>query len=543
MKKRQEQAKKWLIERILVGKIQNRKQLDKEKRKASSRFQIDLVSNIDLLATYHELLKKKIIPRSILIEKLLITKPIRSLSGIVNVSVLTSPHPGWAKGIKNPSCPARCIFCPTDPSFPKSYLAGEPAADRAKAQNFDPYLQVEKRLESLKAQGHPIDKIELRIVGGTWSFYPKRYQTWFIKRCFQASNEFQAKKTKQKQTLAQVQRKNQKAKSRIVGLSIETRPDFINPKEILRLRRLGVTLVELGVQTVFDDVHEKCKTGTIRQKISNASRLLKDAGFKVLYQMMVNLPGSDPQKDLRSFQTIFQDQNFKPDWLKIYPCLVCPQTKLYQLWKQGKYRPYQEQELVDLLIEIKQELPYWVRLTRIFRDVPAQTIVTGSKTSNIRQVLERELKKRKLKCRCIRCREVKQDYDPKEKPYLFRQDYQSSQGKEVFLTFENKQRTKLFSLLRLRLPSQYLFPVLRNSSLIREVQTFGSQLSLEKTDKDARSPQHKGLGKKLIDQAEKITKQEFGLKRVAVISGVGVREYYKKLGYRLKDTYMVKKLD
>lgn len=498
------------------------------KRETARAFKVSLPSNIKLLQTYHNLIVRKKLKPDRTVETLLQTRPGRSLSGIVNVSALTKPYP----------CPGQCIFCPTLEGFPKSYLAGEPAADRARQLNYNPFKQVQSRLESLRLQGHSIDKIELRIIGGTWSFYPKQYQTWFIKKCFEAANQKKAK------TLIQAQKTNQKAKNRIVGLSIETRPDFITEKEIFRLRELGVTLVEMGVQTTSDEIHQQCQTGLTAGKISQTTRLLKEAGFKVLYQIMPNLPGSTPAKDLEVMDILFSDQGFKPDWLKIYPCLVCKGAKLYQQWQKGRWQPYSDKQLIALLIKIKTRLPYWVRLTRLFRDIPAQTIMAGCKTSNLRETVQQKMKKRKLECRCIRCREIRQNYNPKEKVYLFREEYSASDGREIFLSFENKPRTKLYSFLRLRVPGpknagKPCFSVLKNAGLIREIQTFGAQVPLRQTKK---APQHRGLGKKLIQKTEEITLKEFGLKKIAVIAGIGVREYYQKLGYRLQDTYMVKNL-
>ncbi len=531
--------KKLLVKYLADHNIGSRENLEKTKRRFAKEFGTSFPSNVDLLKIYHRLVKNKTIRKSKIIENLLITRPIRSLSGIVNISVLTKPYP----------CPGQCIYCPTEKGFPKSYVSGEPAADRAKALGFDPYLQVQKRLESLNYQGHPIDKIELRIVGGTWSFYPKQYQTWFIKRCFQAANEFKIGHVKTKRVpnkkglvlLGKVQKKNETARNRIVGLSIETRPDFIDRKEVLRLRKLGVTLVELGVQTVFDDILKKCRTGMAVQKISQATQILKNAGFKVLYQIMPNLPGSNLSRDLECFQILFNDARFRPDWLKIYPCVVCPKTKLLNVWKGGGYKPYSCKQLVKLLITIKTHLPYWVRVARIFRDIPSYSIIAGCRASNLREVVALELKKQNKRCHCIRCREVRARYCPQEKINLFREDYEASGGKEIFLSFENKERTKLFSLLRLRIQCENT----SRTAIIREIQTFGPQLSLKTNHRGQDSmisPQHKGLGKQLIKSAESIAKDEFGLKKISVIAGIGVRDYYRKLGYRLKNTYMVKNL-
>lgn len=525
--------------------MKNQEELDNLKRKLAKNFKILLLSNVQLLKVYRKLLREKRIKKAPFLEKLLKKRKIRSLSGIVNITVLTMPYP----------CPGECIFCPTKKGFPKSYLPGEPAVERAVALNYHPYWQVRKRLEMLKNQGHQTDKIELRVVGGTFSFYPKNYCLWFIKECFRAVND-DSKNGKLKvennlwrkkdfslltKELKKEQGKNEKAKERIVGISIETRPDFINEEEIKFLRLLGVTMVELGVQSLFDDILEKNKTGINSSIIAKATLLLKDAGFKVLYHLMPGLLGSSFEKDLKTFKILFENENFKPDWLKIYPVVVLKETLLYGLWKRKKYLPYSNKNLISLLVEIKKMVPRWIRIARIFRDIPSYFIVAGCKISNLREVVKKEMEKRGLKCHCIRCREVRENYDPKEKVYLFQEDYLASGGKEIFLSFENKERTKLYSFLRLRLPSSYEppFSVLKKSAIIREIQTFGELVPL---GEKKLAPQHKGLGRKLLKKAEEITKKEFKLKKIAVIAGIGAREYFKKFGYKERETYMIKKL-
>jgi len=512
-----------------IERLQKGEELNSLKRKISQKYKIPPLSNLELLKIYQNLLKKKRVKRSKKLENFLKTRPVRSLSGIVNISVLTKPYP----------CPGKCLFCPSEGKLPKSYLSGEPAVERAKALKFDPYLQVQKRIEALKLEGHPTDKIELRIVGGTWSFYPKKYQSWFIERCFEAAN---GKKSK---NLKEAQKENERAKNRIVGISVETRPDFINEKEIFRLREFGVTLVEIGVQSVFEKILEKNRTGLTLEKIAKATKLLKDSGFKVLYHLMLNLPGSDPKKDLKCFETVFSDERFKPDWIKIYPLLLTKESPLFQIWKKGKYQPYSEKKLIEVLAKIKNKLPFWVRVARILRDIPGQKIVAGCKISNLREVVQREMRKRKLKCKCIRCREIREKYEPGEKIFLFREDYDASGGREIFLSFEDKKREKLYSYLRLRIPSQFFerkkhfLSVLENSAIIREIQTFGWLVPISEKKF---APQHRGLGKRLVKEAEKIAKKEFGLRKMAVISGIGARNYWRKLGYKLKATFMVKKM-
>lgn len=522
--------------------------LEKIKRKIASKFKITTPGNADLLKAYHSLTRNKRIKPNSQIEALLRKRKVRSLSGVVIVSVLTKPY----------ACPGDCLYCPTEKGMPKSYLSNEPAVMRAILNKFDPYLQVQSRLRALKDNGHPIDKADLRVIGGTWSYYPKAYQYWFILRCFQAANDFgkkpiptKSKTTKKiseiKKLLESEQKKNEKAKTRIIGITIETRPDYINGKEIELLREFGVTRIELGVQSIFDDVLEINNRGHLVSETIRASKLLKDSGIKICYQMMPNLPGSSLAKDKKMFDELFSNPSFKPDMLKIYPCAILKQSELYKLWKQGKYKPYGEKQLFNLIKSIKQTVPYYTRIQRIIRDIPSQSIEAGpAKVSNMRQMLFSDMKKENWKCKCIRCREIGENYNPKEKLKLFREDYDSSDGKEIFLSWEDLNREKIYSLLRLRIPSQifenkkHFLEELSDASIIREVHTYGQLHSLTKENKKA--AQHKGLGKKLIIEAEKITKKEFKINKISVISGVGVRGYYKKLGYKIDGTYLSKKL-
>jgi len=521
------------IRELVKDRIKTPADLAVVKRKMAKRYKVPCPSNINLLKEYHEMIRKKRLRQSEILENLLKTRPIRSLSGIVNVSVLTKSYP----------CPGRCLYCPREKGIPKSYLSGEPAVERAKKLNFNPYTQTKKRIETLEKEGHPTNKIELRIIGATWSSYPKKYQTWFVKRCFDACNGINSK------TLKKAQQLNEKAKHRIIGASVETRPDFINENEIKRMRKLGITMAELGVQSIYDDVLKLNRRGHKVEATIKATKLLKDAGFKVLYQMMPNLPGSNLELDEKMFEELFQNPNFQPDFLKIYPCTLLKEAPLYKWWKEKKYKPYSDAQLINLIKLIKKKIPYYVRIQRLVRDIPSQSIVAGpAKISNLRQIIAQDSKKEGWKCKCIRCREVKENYIPKEKIYLFRQDYEASGGKEIFLSFEDKKRVKLYSLLRLRIPSQFFgkkkhfISPLEESAIIRELHTYGQQLPLYQEVASKTSPQHKGLGKKLIKEAERIVRREFELKKIAVISGIGVRSYFRKLGYRLKDSYMVKKL-
>lgn len=486
-----------------------------------------------LLKTYHKLVSNKIIPENEALLQLLRMKNTRSSSGIVVVSVLTKPY----------DCPGNCLYCPTQKGVPKSYLKDEPAVMRALACQFDPYLQVISRLKALTATGHETDKINIRIIGATWSFYKKAYQTWFIKKCFAACNgskDFSA-------TLEELQTENETSKNRIVEISIETRQDYINKAEIIRLRKLGVTKVELGVQSIYDDILKLNNRGHQNIATIEATKLLKDAGFKISYQMMANLPGSNLKRDEETFVELFDNPAYKPDYLKIYPLALVKEAPIYKLYLENKFKPYNDSELTDLIKKIKLSVPYYTRIERVIRDIPAEYIVEGgAKISNLRQIVSNQLEKEGKRCKCIRCREVRETNVADEKVALFRDNYDASDGNEIFLSFENEDRTKIYSMLRLRIPSTYfskkdsVLKTLNNAALVREMHTYGRQIAI--SEKDSEATQHMGYGKKLLAEAERITKKEYRLSKIAVISGVGVREYFRKRGYELEESYMVKRL-
>jgi len=546
------------------------------KKKTAKKYRSQMATHAQLLKVYHKLVGNKTISENKNLANSLRKRAVRTLSGVAVVTVLTKPYP----------CPGECIFCPKEPGMPKSYLKNEPAANRAWLNKFDPYNQVAGRLKALADNGHPIEKIELIVLGGTWSAYPENYQYWFIKECFKAANgpstplrsaqgilpeqttKGSASKAKLHRSLKFEQRKNETAKRRIVGLTLETRPDHINLDEIKKMRDLGATRVELGVQSVYDDILKKSRRGHTISQTVEATKLLKDAGFKINYHIMLNLPSATPLRDRQMFKELFLNPDFQPDLLKIYPCAVLKSAQLYNLWRQKKYRPYSEKQLIKLLLDIKRIIPPFVRIQRIIRDIPAGDIVAGSKTSNLRQLINNS---GKAQCQCIRCRETRRPLLPEDKIKLFRQDYQASGGREIFLSFASPDQKKLYALLRLRIPKYLLpeqamhlrgaskgikmafdyaasplrsgdntLPILRNAALIRELHTYGQLVPIgDKSDKKA---QHMGLGKQLMLEAERIVKKETSLKKIAVISGIGAREYYKKLGYRLMEEYMIKSI-
>lgn len=503
------------------------------KKKLCKQYKLPMPTNADLRDRYNQMVQTGIIKRNEKFEKILLSRAVRTQSGVAVVAVLTKPS----------DCPGKCLYCPTEKGMPKSYLSNEPAVMRAIDSQFDPYRQVQNRLRSLELNGHSTDKVELIVMGGTFSYFPKSYQKRFITECFMAANDYPKRKTqsakrKAQEMLAKEQKKNEKAKHRIIGLTLETRPDYIDAKEILNFRNLGCTRVELGVQSIFDDVLKFNRRGHLVQETIRATKLLKDAGFKINFHMMPGLPGSTPERDLEMFKILFSNPDFQPDMLKIYPTVVLRDSDLYALWKKGQYQPLTDAQFEKLVIKIKNEaIPPYVRIARLVRDVPTPSIEAGPIVSNLRQLVAH-----KAHCPCIRCREVKGGYQIKEKIILDRIDYNASNGREIFLQYVSPDKSKLFALLRLRIPAknnqEHFIPTLQNTALIREVHTYGKLAKIDTQDKN--SPQHIGLGKKLLLEAERIAREEFDLKKIVVISGVGVRGYYRKSGYRLKNTYMVK---
>lgn len=478
------------------------------------------------------------------LERVLTRRGVRSLSGVAIVTVLTKPY----------ACPGKCVYCPTEAIMPKSYLSNEPAAMRALVNDFDPWRQVESRLRALTENGHPADKIELIVKGGTWSAYAWEYRQWFIKRCFDAANAFGSRSRRRTETLADAQDVNERAKYRIIGITLETRPDWITPEEIVRLRELGCTRVELGVQSVDDRILEITKRGHDVASVVRAARLLKDAGYKTDFHMMPQLPGATPKSDLRELREIFDEPRFRPDMIKIYPCVTVELAELHEWWKDGRYVPYPDKDLVEMLIKAKTAVPRYCRISRLIRDIPSTSIVAGNAVTNLRQIVQAKMKKRGLRCACLRCREVGRasQEEPRLarlKPVLFDDEYVANAGTEHFLSFEDGKRRAVFAFCRLRLPSKTateetaalreLIPELRGVAFVRELHTYGHLVPI--AGREAEAAQHKGLGRALMTEAERIAKAA-GYRTLAVIAGVGVRGYYRKLGYRRSGTYMVKRV-
>jgi len=461
-------------------------------------------------------------------------KPIRSLSGVSTVTVLTEPY----------ACPGNCLFCPDDAQLPKSYLREEPGAARAFQHAFDPYQQVRSRLDSYRAIGHPVNKIELLILGGSWSAYPIAYRRQFVKRCFDAMNGRDA------DTLEQAQEWNVHADSRNVGLVVETRPDDINPQEIISMRMLGVTKVQMGAQSFDDNILKKNLRGHTVEATRRATALLRAAGFKIVLHWMPNLLGATPATDRVDFKRMW-DGGFCPDELKIYPTQLLEQAPLYAYWQRGKFIPYTTRELIDLIADIKPSIPIYCRVNRIIRDIPADYIKAGSKRSSLRQDVHKELKLRGERCRCIRCREIRNEKVEADDLICSDHTYHASFTQEHFLNYATAD-DKLAGYLRLAFPEpvpvsyqpmhRQLYeeiPELKGAALIREVHIYGQSLAIGREITGI--AQHSGLGTDLLAKAEQLAKEN-GFQKIVVISAIGTRAYYKKRGYRLSGLYMTKDL-
>jgi elongator complex protein 3 len=575
------------FENIILKIIEQNPQTEAEfydlLRKETNKLKITIPPKRELISAYQNLLKNKRAAKDAKLEKMLRKASVRTLSGVAIVTSLTMPY----------NCPGNCIYCPLEAKMPKSYLSSEPAAARALGLKFDPYEQMRQRILMLEQNGHPTDKIEYIIKGGTWNYYPLKYQYWFILQSFRACNELskkqESKKTRKqcdnvtikpfnhltiKQLQGQLnieQRKNERSKHRIIGLTLETRPDFVTPENIFHMRQMGATRIELGLQAPDDKILKLVDRGHTVQQFKNTMLLLRQAGFKVDLHFMPDLPGTTPKHDVEMYKQLFSDPGFKPDMVKIYPCTVIKTAPLYKWHKVGKYKPYSSKKLFEALIEMKANTPRYCRISRLIRDIPDPEIVGGNKITNLRQDLKKEMEKRGLKCQCLRCREIGHTDTKAQKhlpempdgkswqagkstkalePKLFIDKYETEGGTEYFLSYENKKRQMVFAFLRLRLPDQKNLMNftnlinLKNLGFIRELHTYGQLVPLKHLSTKAQKHnevQHTGFGKKLVQEAEKIAKKN-KYKKISVISGVGVRGYYRKLGYRLSNTYMVKNI-
>jgi len=479
-------------------------------------------------------------------EKLIITQILkrrktRTLSGVSVIAIMTKPLP----------CPGTCIYCPGSDSQPgekvaQSYTGREPAAMRSIHNNYDPYLQVQSRINDLEVIGHEIDKTELIIMGGTFLSTDLNYQEGFIKGAIEGVIEQRVESLEEAKKLAET------SKRRIVGITIETRPDYCKEKEVDRMLNFGTTRVELGIQTVYNDIYNLVRRGHTSADSIEAIRIAKDAGLKINAHMMPNLPSASLKSDLEMFDSLFSNADYRPDMLKIYPTVVLKGTELYEWWKQGKHLPYSNEELIDLLANVKKNIPSYVRIQRIMRDIPAYLIEAGCKKSNLRQLVQERLREIDDTCKCIRCREYgiskrKEIIDERsfDEVNLYRLDYEASNGQEIFLSYENNQENYLIGYLRLRKPSEFAHrPELNDGKtmIIREIKVVGELVPKDMKPNRFSQIQHRGFGKLLMENAEAISSEEFEAKKLAVISGIGVRDWFYEMGYKLDGVYVSKVL-
>jgi elongator complex protein 3 len=520
-----------IINTLLTMESPSRDDVNKLKIRTAGKYHLPKVpSSADLISQLTPEEAKVLLP-------ILKRKTTRTISGVTVVATMTKPYP----------CPQPepCAYCPGGPTTgsPQSYTGHEPAAMRGAQNNFDPYLQVKSRIEQLTAIGHKVDKIELIVMGGTFPATLPEYQTWFIQRAIDAITD------KPSSSLEEAKANAEESTVRNVGITVETRPDWAKQPHIDAMLDMGVTRIELGVQNPDDDIYRLVgRTHTVADVVE-ATRIAKDAGLKIVYHMMPGIPGSNPEKDIEAFQRIFTDPAFKPDMLKIYPCLTIAGTKTHQWHQQGTYTPYSTEQAAEVIAEIKTFIPKWVRVMRVQRDIPAGLILAGVKKSDLRELAQKKLKAQGLRCQCIRCREVghrleadRVKADP-EKVQILTERYEASEGTEVFISAEDIENDVLLGYLRLRIPSAKAHRTEVTevpSAIVRELHVYGPLVPVGKPSEGAW--QHRGYGRELLERAEQIA-AELGREKLLVISALGTRRYYMRLGYGRDGVYVSKRLN
>jgi elongator complex protein 3 len=496
------------------------------------------------------------------------TKPMRTMSGVSPLALMTAPF----------ACPhGKCVYCPGGPdspfgNVPQSYTGKEPSTMRGIRNFYDPYLIVFNRLEQFIVTGHVPQKTEIIVQGGTFPALPEKYQEDFITYALKGMNDFgemfyknevdmekfmsffelpggvgdsvRTKHIHEKElqlkgttTLEAEQLRNESAKIRCVALCIETKPDWCFEPHIDGMLRLGTTRVEMGVQCLREDVMKMTHRGHTLQDAVKATKLMRNSLLKIGYHMMPGLPGMTKQMDAEDYKELFTNSDYMPDAIKIYPTTVLKGTGLYGLWKAGKFQPLSSEDAADIIVEAKKWVPKWCRIMRVQRDIPSTVIDAGPNLTNMRQLVEQKLKEKGVKCRCIRCREPREHQIDWSSVKLLRENYNASGGKEIFLSFEDVKNDLLLGFCRLRIvPESHRSEITKNSAGIRELHVYGQAVPLGEHGE----VQHKGLGKQLMAEAERIAKEEFSCKKMLVISGIGAREYYYKLGYKLDGPYVSK---
>jgi elongator complex protein 3 len=517
-----DRALREIVEKLLQIDVPSRSDLDQVKIDVARHHKLPRIPrNSEILATLTEEEAELLLP-------ILRRKEARTLSGVSVVAVMTAPYP----------CPhGRCAYCPGGPEedSPQSYTGYEPAAMRGAQNEYDPYRQVKARIKQLETIGHIVDKVDLIIMGGTFPASPRQYQESFVKGCLDALTDIVSP------NLVETKLNAEKSGVRNVGITVETRPDYIKKKDIDGMLELGVTRVELGVQNIYDDVYQRVGRGHNIRDVVDATKCLKDSALKICYHMMPGLPGSNPERDLEGFKTIFEDPRFKPDMLKIYPTLVVKGTRLYDWWRRGEYTPLTTGDAAELVSEIMELTPPWVRIMRVQRDIPLPRIDAGVDMSNLRQLAEDCLEARGGRCRCIRCREVghsskKADLDKLEITHIV---YNASDGTEDFIQVEDKEADTLVGFVRLRIPDEPTrLEIDSHTGLIRELHVYGRMVPVGERRSDAW--QHRGWGEALMAEAEKTARERYDMRRMIVMSALGTKHYYARLGYVKEGVYVSK---
>ena len=463
------------------------------------------------------------------LQKILLKKPVKTASGVAVIALMPKPY----------ACPhGRCTYCPGGIEFnsPNSYTGNEPSTINAIENEYDPKKQITNKLDKLVAYGHDPSKMELVIVGGTFLFMPAEYQRNFIKSCYDALNGFDSP------SLEEAKQANETAQIRNVGFTIETKPDYCKEEHVDMMLDYGITRIEIGVQSLQESVYKIVNRGHTYSDVVESFQISKDAGYKIVAHMMPGLPTVTPEIDIADFKKLYSDESLKPDMLKIYPSLVLQHTPMYDDYLKGKYTPYSDEDMIRVLIELKKNIPRWVRIMRVQREIGPGEIIAGPKSGNLRQIVLDRLKKHGLACKCIRCREIGFTNEPQQETTLHRENYNSSGGEEVFLSYDDSL-DRIYGFLRLRKPSEksHRKEVTQDSCIVRELHVYGKSLKIG--EREDGQIQHSGLGKSLMSEAEKISREEYDAKKLLVISAVGTREYYKKLGYTLDGPYMAKRLE
>lgn len=556
--------KKKILDEIIKAWLKNIDTLDKDtfhkiKNKIFKTHGISKpCASIEIIERYNQKVDSWKLKENLKFKKVIRKRWVRSLSWVTVISLLTEAFP----------CPWKCVYCPSFDNLPKSYIPNEPAVMRAELNNFDPIKQIHNRLRALEVTWHKVWKNDVRIIGWTWSNYPKKYKEKFIKSVYDAFNTyFEMKKYIEKTDLSserfasfkikkwyklnkakdleEAKKINETAECRIIWIAIETRPDWVTPKEIKELRSYWITRVEIGYQTTYDKINKLNKRGHWNKESIEATKLLKNAWFKVVAHMMPNLLWSTPEMDKKSLEKVFLDPWFRPDELKIYPMVVTKNSELTKIWEKWWFTAYDDETLINLTAELESLIPEYVRLNRTYRDIPASEILEWSKISNLRQIVEKRLEERWVKLIDIRHREIKNKKNDPKDAEMKTIKYKASDWYEYFITFEDPEDRTIFSLLRFRIPSKEnsiteVIPELKWCSLIREIHTFWDQLNIGETWKWL--GQHVGFWKKLILEVEKLTLKNW-FNKIAVIAWIWVRQYYEKRWYNLVWEYMIKELD